>query len=330
MQGRSLQQVRGALPVGDDSTSEYTLKLTLNDGLPAKKLFSPVVLNSGSRALGTRPHSSHSGCNGITVYAKKSSFSVLGASALHTKRTTKRKDKILILEGVLQDFTESITLTTGEFNQCFHNDTLTIQFRATLIFVTDPIESVSQCAVVSGHNPIKMVKLMFEDELFTDITIETGEKTFKAHRAVLDSCSDVFKIMFEIDMKEKRQSVVMISDIDPEVMADLLAYMYTGTAPNLKKLARKLLIDADKYNLPCLLGMCMNELKLNLTPANVAEILLFADGTHLETRLTESLKEVCIKFIKHHSSSVYRSESWKKLKETSFELAVEVLENINT
>ena len=329
MQGRSLQQVRGALPVGDDSTCEYILKLTLNDGLPAIKLSLPVV-NSGPLAFGTRPHLSHSGCNGITVYAKKSSFSVLGASALHTKRTTKRKDKILILEGVLQDFTESITLTTGEFNQCFHNDTLTIQFRATLVFVTDPIESVSQCAVVSEHNPIKMVKLMFEDELFTDITIETGEKTFKAHRAVLSSCSDVFKRMFEVDMKEKRQNVVTISDIDPEVMADLLAYMYTGTAPNLKKLARELLIAADKYNLPCLLGMCVNELKLNLTPANVAEILLFADGTHLETRLTESLKEVCIKFIKHHSSSVYRSESWKKLKETSLELAVDVLENINT
>ena len=198
------------------------------------------------------------------------------------------------------------------------------------MFVTDPIESVSQCAVVSEHDPIKMVKLMFEDELFTDITIETGEKTFKAHRAVLASCSDVFKRMFEINMKEKRESVVTISDIDPEVMADLLAYMYTGTAPNLKKLARELLIAADKYNLPCLLGMCVNKLIVNLTPANIAENLLLADGIHLETRLTKSLKDACIKFIKHHSCSVYRSESWKKLKETSFELAAEVLENINT
>ena len=62
-----------------------------------------------------------------------------------------------------------------------------------------------------------------------------------------------------------------ISDLDPVVMADLLAYMYTGTAPNVKKLARKLLIAADKYTIPCLLGMCVNELIVNLTPANVAE-----------------------------------------------------------
>ena len=313
----------------------------MGDDLPSKYIFEQT-LNSDFPHVSVKPHSSLFQYNGLSVYTTKSSFSVLGASAGPTEtsfsvlgasagpteRTT--KDKFLILDGVLQDSTERITLTTGEFNQCFHKDTLTIKFRATLVFVTNLIESVSQCAVVSEDNPIKWVKLMLEDELFTDITIETSEKTSKAHRAVLASYSDVFKRMFEIDMKEKRQSVVKISDIDLEVMDDLLSCMYTGPAPNLKKLARKLLIAADKYNLPCLQGMCMNELKLNLTPANVAEILLLANGIHLETRLTESLKEVCIKFVKHHSSSVYQSESWMELKETSFELVAEILENINT
>ena len=110
----------------------------------------------------------------------------------------------------------------------------------------------------------------------TDIQIEVGEKTFDAHRAVLASFSDVFEKMFEINMKEKEEKRFLIS-VDAEVMSDLLSFMYTGSAPNMKAHTKELLLAADKYNKQDLMGMCKNELRESLTPANVAEVLLVAN-----------------------------------------------------
>ena len=42
------------------------------------------------------------------------------------------------------------------------------------------------------------------------------------------------------------QNRVEISDLDQEVMQEMLAYIYTGKAPNLKKMADSLLSAADK------------------------------------------------------------------------------------
>ena len=78
--------------------NQYILELNLNSDFPH---------------VSVKSHSSFSPYNGLNVYATKSSFSVLGASAGPIVRIT--KDNFLILKGVMQDFTESITLSTGEF-----------------------------------------------------------------------------------------------------------------------------------------------------------------------------------------------------------------------
>ena len=96
-------------------------------------------------------------------------------------------------------------------------------------------------------------------------------KTFNVHRVVLASHSDVFKRMFEINMQETQEGIVTISDIEPEVMIELLTYMHTGCAPDLKTCTKELLFTADKCNISYLQLLCENELKINLTSANVAE-----------------------------------------------------------
>ena len=262
----------------------------------------------------------------VNVLALKLSFCVMNSlSVVHACKTI--QNKMFIEYGKLQDFDETIKISEDELEQCLHNDALTIEIHATLIFLSNPIESVSQFSIASEVNTNQWMKLMLNEELFTDIMIKTNTKTFKVHRAVLASHSDVFKRMFYINMQEKHQGLMTISDIEPEVMTELLAYMYTGSAPNLKTFAKELLLAADKYNIPHLQVICENELKLNLTSVNVTEILLLADELQLKSSTHESLKEVCTKFIKHNPS-VYQLDSWKKLKEISLELAVETMENI--
>ena len=259
-----------------------------------------------------------------SVFASEFSFIVLDSSADVLVKKDK-KNTVFIKNGVFKLINEYFPIPTESFENYLCNDSLTIEISASFIFNSNPIESVSQFPVVPEGNPNEWMKSMLREELFTDIMIKTSTKTFKVHRAVLASHSDVFKTMFETNMKEKHQGMVTISDIEPKVMNELVSFMYTGSAPNIKTFAKELLLAADKYNIPHLQVICENELKMNLTSVNVAEILLLADKLPVKIYETDSLKEVCIKFIKHNPS-VYQLDSWKKLKETSLELAVEIME----
>ena len=103
-----------------------------------------------------------------------------------------------------------------------------------------------------------------------------------------------------MNMQEKYQGLLTISDIEPEVLIEFLAYIFTRSAPNLKTSAQGLLLAANKYNILHLQVICENELKMNLTTVNVTEILLLADELPPKSSEHEFLKEVCTKFIKHN------------------------------
>ena len=225
--------------------------------------------------------------------------------------------------GKLISFVWEKRISADVLKKLLHNNALTIQVNCVVMILNSLIQSVNIMPVSDFG---RRMKLMYEKKLFTDIQIEVGEKTFDAHRAVLASYSDVFEKMFEINMKEKEEKRVVISDIDAEVMSDLLSFMYTGSAPNMKVHTKELLLAADKYNMQDLMGICENELTESLTPANVAEILLVANM--IQSEASTSLRESCMHVIKKNMTSVYKSDSWKKLKESSLNLAVDIMEKV--
>ena len=47
-------------------------------------------------------------------------------------------------------------------------------------------------------------------------------------------------------MEERKQNRVAITDVDHEVLKEMLRFIYTGKAPNLEKMADDLLAAADK------------------------------------------------------------------------------------
>lgn len=52
--------------------------------------------------------------------------------------------------------------------------------------------------------------------------------------------------MFEHEMEERKLNRVAITDVDHEVLKEMLRFIYTGKAPNLDKMADDLLAAADK------------------------------------------------------------------------------------
>ena len=205
--------------------------------------------------------------------------------------------------------------------------TLTLQVDATLFFLTDYLECVETCNdVLVPADSIRedLGRFCQGDKLFSDVTITCGGKEFRAHKLILASQSPVFKKMFEIDMRERRSGVIEVPDITPAVMSDLLAYLYTGTAPHVDTLARELLNVANKYELPRLLSICETTLVSKITADSVLEILILAE---LHESIT--LKKACLSFIKCNFAHISKLDSWKDMKASAshHDLVFEVLES---
>ena len=147
---------------------------------------------------------------------------------------------------------------------------------------------------------------------FTDIEIiiKQGEGTSPvhlfAHKAILAARSPVFEKMFEHDLKEKVTNAVDVVDIDPEVFKELLTYIYTEKAPNIKTLASPLLRAAEKYQLKRLKALCEQRLSYDLQVSNSAETLVLA-----HTYQAQQLKKNALKYIIRHRDEVRNTKDWE-------------------
>ena len=214
----------------------------------------------------------------------------------------------------------------SELAKYIFNNALTIQINATICCVSDPKLKEEELRKVPLDDIRKELNTLYRDKVFADVTIKCADQEFKVHKAVLASQSPVFRKMFEVEMKEKTSNLVEISDIDPVVISDLLAYIYSGEAPNLKTLARKLLDAADKYDLPRLLAMCVNELQKQLKVDDVVDVLMDANLHNIK-----ELKAVCLQFINLHYSEVKCTSGWKLIKDNAevySSLLAEIMERL--
>ena len=80
-------------------------------------------------------------------------------------------------------------------------------------------------------------------------------RQFKAHKAILAARSPVFAAMFEHGMAECRANRVNITDVEPDILAEVLRFIYTGRVIGLDNsvMAQELLAAADKV---CLRRLC--------------------------------------------------------------------------
>uniref|UniRef100_A0AAY4EH10 BTB domain-containing protein n=1 Tax=Denticeps clupeoides TaxID=299321 RepID=A0AAY4EH10_9TELE len=133
---------------------------------------------------------------------------------------------------------------------------------------------------------------LWDQSLLPDCSLVVAGQEFQAHKAILAARCPVFRAMFMHNMMERQTNRVEIHEMEPEVLKELLTFIYSGKAPNLQDMAAELLVAADMYLLDRLKRMCEEALCRSLTVENAAEILIFAD-----LYLTPNLKEKAITFI---------------------------------
>ena len=127
-------------------------------------------------------------------------------------------------------------LNDGNFTRYLHDEALTIQLLATLTIdgeYSQHSDIGNSCNIVSNCSWMKVV---FENANFTDTTIRVQNKMLKVHKVVLASASEVFQKMFV----DSRNNAIELSDVDFEDVSDILAYIYTGSAPNIQSRTSKI------------------------------------------------------------------------------------------
>ncbi|KAG5452460.1 Protein roadkill [Clonorchis sinensis] len=133
-------------------------------------------------------------------------------------------------------------------------------------------------------------------------------RQFEAHKAILAARSPVFAAMFEHGMEESRANRVEITDMEPDTLAEVLRYIYTGQVVGMDKLAHDLLAAADKYQLERLKTMCEEALVESLSVENCCDILGLADMHN-----ADQLKAHTLEFIMLHAHDVCETEGYDQL-----------------
>ncbi|XP_065085457.1 protein roadkill-like [Ochlerotatus camptorhynchus] len=245
------------------------------------------------------------------IYAEFS-ISILGSDG--RKMLTKKSVAREFANNVENGFRDYILLTDLlENNELLPDDKLTL-----FCEVRAHIETQNYNGTGSGNRPVcftmpscdleKRLGSLLHDEKYTDVIIVVGEQKIKAHKNILAVRSAVFAAMFDSDMEESAQNHVTITDLDYEVVEQMLRYMYTGEAPRLKSMADHLLVAADKYSLDSLRVMCEQALCANLSVDTAVELLALADLYN-----ADQLKEHTARFIDNNIAEVRKTAAWKNM-----------------
>ena len=235
---------------------------------------------------------------------------------------------------------EYVVLQLSKFNEISPRDLSGTQLWMFYFKKADNLTD-EECLIIREKNPIvadaieALRRRNFSDEELreykasedtqrSDIILSVGDEEFRAHKAILAERSPVFAAMFKHKMKEQIQDRIVITDIQQEVIREVLTFIYTYESPNIHSMAEELLFAADKYDLGKLKIMCLNILYSKLTPENAVNILILSDlhsANHLKTEI--------INFIGTCIADIKETHSWKNDMMKYPELVAEIISKLS-
>ena len=145
----------------------------------------------------------------------------------------------------------------------------------------------------------------FETGKFTDCLLLSEGREFRCHQVILAARSTVFEAMFTHNMKENRDKLVKIDDIDNDTLHSMLLYIYGKEVADFDSKAIKLLYASDKYDLPGLKALCKTSLSNNITIDNVADLLIASDR-----HKSSSIKREVFKFMIINRKDILSHGGW--------------------
>jgi len=139
----------------------------------------------------------------------------------------------------------------------------------------------------------------------SDLVLKCDDKVFPCHKSILAARSAVFDAMFQHEMTEHRLSEVIISDMSPDTVKEMLEYIYCGKFLENSNTA-SLLAAADKYDLQELKSACEAWLGESTNLDNCVDHIVLAD-----THSAVDLKRSSLTFIVSNLSKIVKTPNWQ-------------------
>ncbi|XP_070499424.1 speckle-type POZ protein-like [Chironomus tepperi] len=181
-------------------------------------------------------------------------------------------------------------IAEAEF-QSLENDTLIIHFKMELSQGKKK-EAKSHTLAIPCNSAALMnvIKDCYDSKAFSDVIFicSDGEK-IPAHRLICSAYSPVMNVMFT-GMREAKDLVVEVPDIDGKAMIEILRYIYTKSVCSIDVLAAKVLYGAQKYGLDELKSICLARMNENLSIENALEYFFVADRYNHTDLLRNSIE----------------------------------------
>ena len=122
-----------------------------------------------------------------------------------------------------------------------------------------------------------MTKLMDDSET-SDFTLKCGSKSFKVHKAILGARSNVFRAMFLSGMKEAVDGEAIITDVEENILEEILHYLYTGKLSGKEFAVKSLCYAAKKYELDHLMDLICERIRaVKLEAQELADVFISAE-----------------------------------------------------
>ncbi|XP_023231141.1 speckle-type POZ protein B-like [Centruroides sculpturatus] len=224
-----------------------------------------------------------------------------------------KKGPCKFFSGVSNDYIEFYPFS---YNDSFRFDRITFrcEIRIADHWVTESGQKRFETVMVPEFRLSHRIETLFNNPKFSDVILSVGHPSQSdnrecyAHKAILAASSPVFSAMFEHDMKENNENVILIEDVDPNVVEEMLRFIYTDTVPKLKEMTTSLLAVADKYALERLKALCEQQFCHKLQVETACNILVLADLYN-----AKQLEEAATEFITHYLNSIQQTEGWKNM-----------------
>ena len=113
-----------------------------------------------------------------------------------------------------------------------------------------------------------------------DVTIQAGDLSLGVHRIALAACSPYFRAMFLGDNRESAEGVVVIKELDPTAVRDIVDFCYSGKIKIDTTNVLNILPAACLFQLSGVQEACCTFLTAQLHPSNCLGFRKFADIHH--------------------------------------------------
>ncbi|XP_074850524.1 kelch-like protein 15 isoform X2 [Carettochelys insculpta] len=120
-------------------------------------------------------------------------------------------------------------------------------------------------------------RALYEEGLLLDVTLVIEDHQFQAHKALLATQSDYFRIMFTADMRERDQDKIHLKGLTATGFSHVLQFMYYGTIELSMNTVHEILQAAMYVQLIEVVKFCCSFLLAKICLENCAEIMRLLD-----------------------------------------------------